>query len=78
VFGDNCVSRCGFPVDVKCNAVVSFCNGDVKEVDGVICFFFHCELHSRHDVVELCQYIFYHNNVTNLMYFHFHNHFIVS
>jgi hypothetical protein len=33
---------------------VGFCNGDVQEVDGVICFFFHCEFHGRHTVVELC------------------------
>jgi hypothetical protein len=50
VFGENCVSCCGFPIDTECKAVESFCNGDFKEVDGVICFFFCCEFHNRHNV----------------------------
>jgi hypothetical protein len=39
VFGDNCVSCCGFSMDIKCKAVMCFHNGNVKEVDGVISFF---------------------------------------
>jgi hypothetical protein len=31
VFGGNSVSCCGFPVDVKREAVMGFCNSDVKE-----------------------------------------------
>jgi hypothetical protein len=52
VFGDDGV--CGFPIDVKFEAVMGFCDSDVEEVDGVVCFFFHCELHAGYAVTELC------------------------
>jgi hypothetical protein len=38
--------------------------------------FQHCTFSGGGGLVV--QYLFYHNNVTNLIRFHFHNHFIVS